>query len=223
MCEGNLVSYWSMYPPKILTVIIGTLVLTEKRALQGSPSSTRRKGSSALDRHEGSLELNVCHVIQGRVSYEGRFPYYLAKRATDISFFQAINQFVYELGLREKNLEKRRKLDHLVLTDEEWTRVGLFCNLLGVSKLFICRGCFIYYLFSFSMPMKRSRLFQLIRHRPSITPFLRLNPCTLRGRRPQINPSMQPLCQHCNRVWRNLTTIIRSQPPRMPTLWLWVS
>ncbi|KAF8152542.1 hypothetical protein B0H34DRAFT_677846 [Crassisporium funariophilum] len=45
---------------------------------------------------------------------------------------QSINQFFYKLGWREKNLEKRKKLDKLALTDDEWKRIGLFCNLLGL-------------------------------------------------------------------------------------------
>ncbi|KAF9544163.1 hypothetical protein CPC08DRAFT_417880 [Agrocybe pediades] len=48
----------------------------------------------------------------------------------------AINDFVYELGMRETNSEKRRKIAALQLTDEEWTRVTLFLNLLGVSLSF---------------------------------------------------------------------------------------
>ena len=36
------------------------------------------------------------------------------------------------LGLKESNLEKRRKISSLTLHDEEWTRVRLFCNILQV-------------------------------------------------------------------------------------------
>jgi hypothetical protein len=44
-----------------------------------------------------------------------------------------VSDFVYDLGLKEDNLEKRRKIDALQLNEEEWGRVGLFCDLLGVS------------------------------------------------------------------------------------------
>lgn len=46
-----------------------------------------------------------------------------------------MSDFVYDLGLKEDNLEKRRKIDALRLNEEEWDRVGLFCDLLGVSVI----------------------------------------------------------------------------------------
>jgi hypothetical protein len=48
---------------------------------------------------------------------------------------QAVDEFVYELGYKETNLEKRRKIATLTLNEGEWTRVRLFCNLLQVSPL----------------------------------------------------------------------------------------
>lgn len=39
------------------------------------------------------------------------------------------------MAQRETDLTKRRKLDQLLLTESEWTRVGLFLNLLGVRFL----------------------------------------------------------------------------------------
>ena len=43
-----------------------------------------------------------------------------------------MNDFVYELGLKETQSEKRRKIADLTLHEEEWDRVRLVCNLLGV-------------------------------------------------------------------------------------------
>ena len=43
--------------------------------------------------------------------------------------------FVYEIGQQEDDLSKRVKIDALKLTDEEWARVSLFCDLLSVSHL----------------------------------------------------------------------------------------
>ncbi len=37
------------------------------------------------------------------------------------------------MSSKEKNLEKKKKIDALELSEEEWTRVGLFCNLLAVG------------------------------------------------------------------------------------------
>ncbi|KAF9538851.1 hypothetical protein CPC08DRAFT_771063 [Agrocybe pediades] len=43
----------------------------------------------------------------------------------------AMDDFVYELVMKETNTEKRMKTAALQLTDEEWKRVTLFLNLLG--------------------------------------------------------------------------------------------
>ena len=37
------------------------------------------------------------------------------------------------MGLEEKSLEKRKKLDQLQLSDDEWEQLDLFANLLAVS------------------------------------------------------------------------------------------
>jgi len=42
----------------------------------------------------------------------------------------------FELGLKETNIEKRRKIADLTLSDDEWDRVRLFGNLLGVCVPF---------------------------------------------------------------------------------------
>jgi hypothetical protein len=47
-------------------------------------------------------------------------------------FLQHVDTFVYELGLAEKNLEKRAMIDALTLTDVEWSRVGDFIEILEV-------------------------------------------------------------------------------------------
>jgi hypothetical protein len=48
---------------------------------------------------------------------------------------QFVDIFVYEIGREEKDLEKRKKIDGLKLTPEEWGRVKSFLDLLAV-KLF---------------------------------------------------------------------------------------
>lgn len=43
---------------------------------------------------------------------------------------------MYELGLKEdSDIEKRKKIDALKLSDAEWDRVKDFCNLLAVGVL----------------------------------------------------------------------------------------
>jgi len=45
---------------------------------------------------------------------------------------QHVNVFVYEMGLQERDLTKRAKIDYLRLTPNEWTHVGQFADLLSV-------------------------------------------------------------------------------------------
>ena len=45
---------------------------------------------------------------------------------------QSVNEFIYGLGLKEATADQRRKTSALVLSEEEWTRVHLFCNILQV-------------------------------------------------------------------------------------------
>ena len=51
---------------------------------------------------------------------------------------QAISEFVLELGLKESNSEKWQKVTSLALSDEEWTCVRLFCNILQVRITTTC-------------------------------------------------------------------------------------
>jgi len=45
---------------------------------------------------------------------------------------QAIEDFIRKLRQKELSADKRRKLSQLELTEEEWTRIRLFCNVLQV-------------------------------------------------------------------------------------------
>ena len=64
----------------------------------------------------------------------------------DIFSFQFLDDFVYELSMRKTNAEKRRKIGDLTLTDDEWDRVRLFCNLLQVCSTLN----FVFFLLIFS-------------------------------------------------------------------------
>ena len=44
-----------------------------------------------------------------------------------------MDTYIYELGEKEENLVKRKKIDALQLSSEEWEHVRMFCDLLGVS------------------------------------------------------------------------------------------
>ncbi|KAG6838880.1 hypothetical protein C0991_007718 [Blastosporella zonata] len=48
-----------------------------------------------------------------------------------ISLRPHVNMFIYELGIKEDNLEKTAKIHALKLTEKEWERAGNFCSLLS--------------------------------------------------------------------------------------------
>ena len=50
-------------------------------------------------------------------------------------FMKVVDDFVHELLRLEKNNMKRQNISALRLSEEEWKRVGLFCDLLSVSSL----------------------------------------------------------------------------------------
>ena len=60
-----------------------------------------------------------------------------------LAFVQHVANFVYEIGRVEPDLAKRRKIDSLQLSEEEWKNVKLFLNLLGVSNSAISLACFV--------------------------------------------------------------------------------
>jgi hypothetical protein len=49
---------------------------------------------------------------------------------------QHVDVFMYEMGLQERDLAKRAKIDYLRLTSAEWMRVGQFADLLSVCSLY---------------------------------------------------------------------------------------
>ncbi|KAF8264751.1 hypothetical protein EI94DRAFT_1703018 [Lactarius quietus] len=51
-----------------------------------------------------------------------------------MSHQQSIDKFILGLGLKEVNTDKRRKISALVLSEEEWTQVRLFCNILQQQR-----------------------------------------------------------------------------------------
>jgi hypothetical protein len=44
---------------------------------------------------------------------------------------QYVDTFVYELGREERSIEKRKKIDALCLSEEEWDRVRILLDILG--------------------------------------------------------------------------------------------
>lgn len=52
--------------------------------------------------------------------------------------FKFVNSFVYEIGREESDFNKRAKIDALKLSDEEWTNVESFIDLLKVGSTTQC-------------------------------------------------------------------------------------
>ncbi|KAF8260751.1 hypothetical protein EI94DRAFT_1811296 [Lactarius quietus] len=56
------------------------------------------------------------------------------------SWQQSIDEFILVLGLKEANTDKQHKISTLTLSEEEWTWVHLFCNILqhadGIQQVF---------------------------------------------------------------------------------------
>jgi hypothetical protein len=48
---------------------------------------------------------------------------------------QFVNLFMFEMRKSEKESEKRKKLDALELSENEWEHVSLFLDILAVSML----------------------------------------------------------------------------------------
>ena len=111
--------------------------------------------------------------------------------------------------MRETNAEKRRKIGDLTLTDDEWDRVRLFCNLLQVC---IVMSVLLLLMFSScSMPMMHSKHFPLDHDHHFIMPFQPSKQCILLGRVHQQNQDMHHLCRHSRQQWRSLMSITREQ------------
>jgi hypothetical protein len=51
---------------------------------------------------------------------------------SNLNYSKIVDDFVLEMGKLEKNSAKRRKILALGLNNDEWKRVGLFCDLLSV-------------------------------------------------------------------------------------------
>jgi hypothetical protein len=60
------------------------------------------------------------------------------------SLLKFVDTFVYEIGRAETDREKRAKIDNLALSNDEWTRVTLFLELLAVGiDLLTCKFLFL--------------------------------------------------------------------------------
>jgi hypothetical protein len=123
------------------------------------------------------------------------------------------------MGKLEKNSAKRKKILALELNDDEWKRVGIFCDLLSVSYFLYALYEIIIFISSFSMPTLLNKHSQLINLPLSMMPFLRLKPCTQRGLSDLLKKSILLFGVHWTLRLPSLMNITRRLPLLMPTLW----
>jgi hypothetical protein len=115
--------------------------------------------------------------------------YFTSKIDSKLYHSKNVDDFVLELGKLEKNSAKRKKILALELNDDEWKRVGLFCDLLSVSYFLYALYEFMIIVTSFSMPTLLNKHSQLIDIPLSTTPFLRLKLCMQHGLSDLLNKS----------------------------------
>jgi len=122
--------------------------------------------------------------------------------------------------MKESNAEKWHRLGNLTLSEEEWTNVRLFNNLLDV-----CIHGWVYCssLNHCSMLIEPSKHSQLLLVLPFIEPFLLLKPCMPSGTRLNQSLNTIPSYQCCRPEWKNSMSTTREQQHPIPTLFPWIS
>ena len=86
------------------------------------------------------------------------------------------------MGREEKDLTKRHKLDRLQLVDDEWERLGLFNDLLGVCHVFFhSTKLSLIFTVRNSMLIKHNMHFRLTKERHFISRYLHLKCCSRHG------------------------------------------
>ena len=109
---------------------------------------------------------------------------------------QHVDVFVYEMGLRERDLGKRAKIDYLRLTPAEWTRVGQFADLLSVRMTFLCTKIHLIICTFVSMRTLLNRRSRLMLVQRFILLFRHSRPSTRPGLLVRDGQSMLVLHQH---------------------------
>jgi hypothetical protein len=81
--------------------------------------------------------IHICDVGSGKRSENGKSFHSEYIIVTSSYILQIVNEFVYELGREETDLRARSKIDSLRLSDDEWTEVELFIDLLKVESIIL--------------------------------------------------------------------------------------
>ena len=167
------------------------------------------------------MELNFHYAQSCRVTTRSESTDFLVYLLLSCAVTQAIDEFVLELGLKESNSKKRRKLTSLALNEDEWVYVRLFCHVLQVRTL----SC------TLTLLMHGFIQHQMMLSKLSPPPQLQVSKmhsqywrgCTRRGRRPQAKTDTCISFRLSTREWRSSTSTTNALRHRMPISWLWVN
>jgi hypothetical protein len=189
-------------------------------------SDLQQHAPSQPPRHEGSLEFDIHYALSCGISATGKHLKLTWKSMLIfILVHQAIDDFIFGLGKKEMNVDKRHKIAALTLHEEEWTQVRLFCNILQVH------------------PMFKIHLIYIITDTPSTGDSMQTMP-----NRHSLRPRYRHFSMHCQRSrnfmprgrrllpslvtrvlprllllgWRSSTATTSEVPSQMRILWQWV-
>jgi hypothetical protein len=139
---------------------------------------------------------------------------------SNLYYSKNVDDFVLEMGKLEKNSAKRKKVLALELNDDEWMRVGLFCDLLSVSLYLIM--FFTIFITSFSMLTLLNKHSQLINLSLSMMPFPLLKLCMQHGASDLLERSTLLFGMHWMLRLPSLMNTTQGPPILMLMLWQWV-
>jgi hypothetical protein len=169
------------------------------------------------------VEFHLCDAHSCRVTTTGI--HILNLCVSFLLVVQAVDKFIYDLGLKESNLEKWHKITTLALHEDEWMRVRLFCNILQVSP-------FVYIFDTitnniawpcFSTPTTPSRRFLLPRCRHFTMHCPHWRSSTQHGRRPPSRLVIPLLYRLSPLEWSSSIHTINVRLNLMRISWQWVS
>lgn len=123
------------------------------------------------------------------------------------------------MGLQERDLEKRAKIDYLRLTPAEWSRIGQFADLLSVQMTLPLYENTTNYQYYISMPMSLNKPSRLMLAQHFILPFWHSRHSTRPGPPVQDGQSMLILRLHLMLLHRRSTSIMRRQQFLPHMLW----
>ncbi len=127
LCEGQ--SLFGCWVFSYLTIYFRCFVISEKGVVQVGAGTPQRESLPASPWHEGAMRINLC-VEESSIVMQGMW------LLLNIDNFMYSNKYYIRLwiilfmSLHERS--QMLKINNLILSENEWTRVWYFCNLLEV-------------------------------------------------------------------------------------------